>query len=317
VLSAQQKRARNCALNHRREDKAMNVSADVAATIAADRSGPSHETARTFDLAPRRWKRFAEPALRGAAVFWYCAAVLGQLLFAVYVVGFYGRAALQGKPEEWNKVLSPGHVPGDTLGNLVLASHLAFAVVIIVGGALQLVPQIRRNWPAFHHWNGRVFLLSASIASIGGLIMIWTRKTGGDFSQHIAISLNALLILGFAGMTLRHAMARRIAVHRRYALRLFLVVSGGWFFRVGLMLWIVANQGPVGFDPKTFTGPFLVFLAFAQYLLPLAVLELYFLAQDRRDPRGQLAMAGGLVVLTLAMSAGIAAAAAIMWLPHL
>jgi len=79
----------------------------------------------------------------------------------------------------------------------------------------------------------------------------------------------------------------------------------------------VANQGPVGFDPKTFTGPFLTFLSFAQYLVPLAVLQLYLHAQERREPRGQLAMAGGLLVLTLAMMGGIAAAAAIMWLPHL
>lgn len=275
------------------------------------------DQALTFRAGPRRWEEFAAPALRAAATFWFGMAVLGQMLFAVYIAVFFGRAAAQGRLEDWNKVLQVGYVPGDTIGNLVLASHLLFAVAVTVGGALQLVPQIRRTWPRFHRWNGRVYLLAATVASIGGLIMIWTRKTGGDLSQHIAISINALLILAFAGMALRHALARQFDVHRRWALRLFLAVGGGWFFRVGLMFWIVVNHGPVGFDPKTFTGPFITFLSFAQYLVPLGVLQLYFHSQERRNPRGQFAMAGGLLVLTLAMMGGIAAAAAIMWLPHM
>jgi hypothetical protein len=294
----------------------MNTSA-FSTAVTADRADQTLGATPIFDAGRRRLERFADPALRAAAVFWFGVTVLGQLLFAFYVAVFYGRAAAQGRLEDWNKVLQVGYVPGDTVGNLVLGLHLLFAVVITAGGALQLVPRIRRTWPRFHRWNGRIYLLSAAVASVGGLIMVWTRKTGGDLPQDLAISINALLILGFAGMALRHALARRFDVHRRWALRLFLAVSGVWFFRIGLMFWIVVNQGPVGFDPKTFTGPFLTFLSFAQYLVPLGVLQLYLQAQERREPRGQLAMAGGLLVLTLAMMGGIAAAAAIMWLPHL
>ena len=82
-----------------------------------------------------------------AAAFWFSVAVLGQLLFAVYVAGFYGRAAVQGRPEIWNQVLPHGYVAGDTFLNLVLGLHLLFAVVVTVGGTLQLIPQIRRNTP--------------------------------------------------------------------------------------------------------------------------------------------------------------------------
>lgn len=266
--------------------------------------------------ATSRWRALSAATLRASAAFWLGAAVLGQLLFALYVAVFYGRAAAQGQLENWNKVLQAGYVRGDTLGNLVLVTHLLFAVLITVGGTLQLMPWLRKRWPRVHRINGRVYLGCAVIASVSGLIMIWTRKTGGDLSQHVAISINALLILAFAGMALRHALARRFDVHRRWALRLFLAVSGGWFFRIGLMFWIVANRGPVGFDPKTFTGPFLTFLSFAQYLVPLGVLQLYLFAQGR-GARAQFAMAATLLVLTLAMSGGIAAAAAIMWLPHL
>jgi hypothetical protein len=261
--------------------------------------------------------RIGAPALKVAATSWFVVAVLGQLAFVAYVIGFYGRAALQGRFEAWNKVLPHGYVAGDTFGNVIVSLHLAFATVVIVGGALQLMPAIRRVAPAFHRWNGRVYLGSVLLMSVGGLVMVWTRGTVGDLSQHIAISINALLIIAFAGMVLRHALARRIDAHRRWALRLFLVVAGVWFFRIGLMAWIVVNQGPVGFDPKTFAGPFLTFLAFAQYVLPLAVLELYLRAQAGRGSLQRIAVAACLFVLTLVTAGGVAAASMLMWLPRL
>ena len=271
---------------------------------------------RNIGNAQRR-ARLADQALRAAAALWTGVAVLGQLLFAAYVAGFFGRAALRGDFAAWNKVLPHGYVPGDTPGNLIVAMHLAFAVAILVGGAVQLVSLIRRRWPRVHRWNGRVYLFCAVVMSVGGLVMVWTRGAVGDLSQHVAISINALLILGCAGMALRHALARRIDAHRRWALRLFLVVGGVWFFRIGLMFWIVVNQGPAGFDPKTFTGPFLTVLAFAQYVVPLAVLELYLRARRDGSTAMRVATAALLGTLTLATLAGIAAAAAILWLPRL
>lgn len=200
----------------------------------------------------------------------------------------------------------------------MLALHLLFVVAIRIGGVLQLIPRIRRSAPAFHRWNGRAYPLAAAILGVGGLAMVWLRGgMVGDLTQHLGISLNALLILGFAGIAWRHARAQRFDLHRRWALRLLLAVSGVWLFRIGLMFWIVVNQGTVGFDSKSFIGPFLSFLSFAQYLLPLGVLERYFHAQKRRDPRGQLVMATALGILTLLMMVGIGAATAVLWLPHL
>jgi len=256
-------------------------------------------------------------ALDAAAVFWFVVVALGQLVFVAYIAGFYGRAALRGDFSAWNAVLPHGYVPGDTFGNVVLGVHLAFAIVITLGGALQLTPAIRRVAPRFHRWSGRIYLFSALLMSVGGLVMGLTRRTVGDVSQHIATDINAVLILTFAALTLRHAMARRFDAHRRWALRLFLAVSGVWFFRVGLMAWLLANQRPVGFDPVTFSGPFLTLLAFAQYLLPLAVLELYFRARASTAAAPRLAMAAGLSLLTLVIAAGIVGASLMMWLPRM
>ncbi|TAJ53450.1 MAG: DUF2306 domain-containing protein [Nevskiaceae bacterium] len=255
--------------------------------------------------------------LRISGGLWLGTAVFGQALFAIYVAVFYGRAALQGRFQDWNKVLAHGYVPGQWLLNIVLGLHLIFVVLIIAGGALQLLPALRRRAPGFHRWNGRLYLLSAAILSLGGLALAWVRGTVGGAAQHISVSINALLILIFAGIAWRLARERRFDAHRRWALRLFLAVSGVWFFRIGLMLWLAIHQAPVGFDPKSFTGPFLSFLGFAQYLLPLAVLELYLRVQGRGRPGAQLAVAGGVLVLTLMTLGGVLAATMGMWLPRL
>ena len=61
----------------------------------------------------------------------------------------------------------------------------------------------------------------------------------------------------------------------------------------------------MGFDPATGSGPFLTFLSFAQYLVPLAILETYLRVQDRAGAPGRFAMAAGLFTITMVMGAGI------------
>jgi Predicted membrane protein (DUF2306) len=256
-------------------------------------------------------------ALNAAARLWFVTAVIGQLVFACAVAIFYGRATMRGDWVAWNKSMTHGYIPGDTIGNAAVAIHLAAAVMIIVAGALQLIPQIRLRAPTFHRWTGRLYMLFAFAVSIAGLYMIWFRGTVGDVSQHLATGLNAVLIMLCAAMALRYAIARDFIAHRQWALRLFLVVGGVWFFRVGLMLSFLIFKGPVGFDEQTFQGPFLTFLGCAQTLLPLAVLELYLRARARGSAPRRIAMAAGLFVLTVAMGAGIFAATLGMWLPNI
>jgi hypothetical protein len=255
----------------------------------------------------------AGASLNLAARFWFLTAVIGQWIFVAYVASFYGIAALRGDFTAWNK----RYIPGDFIGNVALAVHLVLAVIILAGGPLQLIPQLRRRAPAFHRWNGRIYLPAVFLTSMAGLYMVWVRGTAGDFVQHVGVSLDAVLIMIFAVLALRFALARDLATHRRWALRLFMVVNGVWFFRVGLMLWLFLNHGPAGFDPKTFTGPFLNFLSFANYLLPLAILEIYLQARDRGSAGHRFAVAAGLFVVTLAMAVGIFAATMVMWLPHI
>lgn len=260
---------------------------------------------------------FGQKFLAFAASFWFVTMVIGQWIFASYLLLFYGATAARGDLHLWKEKLTHGYVAGDFVGNAAVAAHLLFAVIIMVAGPLQLVPQIRARFPQFHRWNGRVYLLAVVAASIAGLYMLFVHGTVGGTVLMIAQSLDAVLILAFAGFALRAALQRDFTTHRRWALRLFMVVSAVWFFRVGLMLWLVIQQKPVGFDPTTFTGPFVSFIAFAQYLIPLLVLECYFRVQNSNSASLRVSMAALLVILTLVMALGIFGATMGLWSPNL
>jgi uncharacterized membrane protein len=256
----------------------------------------------------------ADTALKAAARFWFVVTVLGQLIFAFTVASFYLLTALRGDYHKWN--FTNGYIPGFSMGNTAVVLHVASAVIIMLAGAAQLVPQIRDRFPVFHRWNGRIYLLTAVTLSVAGLYMTWIRGSVGDLSVHLASTLGAVLIWLCGGMALRHALARDFKTHRRWALRFFLVVSGSWFFRIGFFLSFLIFKGPVGFDPVTFRGPFLTFMSFAQYLLPLGVLEIYLQAQDRPGALRRVAAAGMLFVFTLVMVAGLFAVGMTQWAPQ-
>lgn len=257
----------------------------------------------------------AASALKAAVRSWFVLTVIGQWVFAFAVASFYGLTALRGDYHGWGKFITHGHVPGDTAGNFAVAMHIGSAVAILSAGALQLVPQVRGRFPRFHRWSGRIYMLAAVGISVAGLYMTWVRGSIGDLSQNMGSTLNAVAIWVCAGMALRHAIARDFRRHRRWALRLFLVASAAYFYRIAFFLAMLIFRGPVGFDPVTFTGPFPTMMSFAQFLVPLAVLEIYLRAQESAGAIQRMATAGLLSVLTLAMIGGLFAITMAVWVP--
>ena len=263
-------------------------------------------------------EKLAGRALSVTATAWYVALVAGLWAFGVYIVGLYGLGAVTGNWERWNTVLPTGHGynRGDTAGNLALGVHLLMAVFVAFAGSLQLVPAIRAKAPRFHRWNGRAFIAVAFVIALSGLFIAFTRGAVAGTYMAIGNTLNAVLLMLCAGQALRFALKRRFDIHRRWALRAFVLMLGVFFYRLGMMLWFVANQAPVG-HTDAFDGPFDIFLAFAHVLGPLAILELYLLARDRGGAGAKLAMAGGMAVVTLATAAGGLFAIMGLWLPRL
>lgn len=175
---------------------------------------------------PDRWETLSRAALSGSVTVWLIVTLAGQVLFAAYVANFYGGAAIAGEYERWSKVLPRGFDATDPLGNAMLGLHLLLAVAWVLGGMLQLIPAVRLHAPALHRWNGRLYICFATALAVGGLWLVWVRGgVVGDLAQHLAISINALLILGCAAMAWRAARLRLYGDHRRWALRLFVVAT--------------------------------------------------------------------------------------------
>jgi hypothetical protein len=260
----------------------------------------------------------ADTTLAAAARLWFAAAVAGQWAFVSYIAGFYGAPTLQGHFEAWrhNRNLITGYVAGDGVGNLAFAVHVLLAALITTSGALQLTPTLRARAPAFHRWNGRAYVLTAFIMALGGLWLVWVRGTWLNVYGLAGSTMLASLIMLSAAMTVRHAMARRIDAHRRWALRLFMVANGVWFQRIGYTAWMILNRGPVGIGDHM-DGPFDIVWSFAAYLLPLAILEVYLRTRDHGSAPGKAAMAAALLSLTGVMGVGIAGAYLFMWRPLL
>ena len=254
--------------------------------------------------------------LKTVASIWFITAVLGQWIFAIYVGAFYGGAAIEGDFMKWNRVLPHGYIEGATMGNIAVATHVFFAVAILVGGPLQFIPGIRKRFKKFHRINGRLYTILVVLVSSSGLFMVLSRGTISGIVGDISIGMNALLIFVFSFLTIQKARLKNFEAHSQWAFRLFLVANGVWFFRIGLMFWLMIMGGPVGFDPETFRGPFLIFLGFGQYVLPLLIYQ-YYIKSKRGKPREKLVTSMLLLVCTLITGVGIFAATMGMWLPRL
>jgi hypothetical protein len=255
-------------------------------------------------------------ALQWSARAWFLVALAGQWLFAAYILLALLVPFLAGRPADVNRTgLITGYIAGDAVGNATLFAHLLAGALLSGGGLLQLVPALRRRWPGWHRWNGRVFLTLALAGALSGLCLTWIRGSRLSDISAIGISVNGVLILIAAAWAWRHAVMRRFEQHRRWAVRAFLLVSGVWTMRLGFMAWVILNQGPRGNTSKL-DGPFDVFWSFGCYLLPLAVAELYF-----RAARGGPVLRGvatGVLVLGTALTAlGVFGAWRAMWSPHL
>lgn len=96
----------------------------------------------------------------------------------MYIVAFY-LGALPGQHlDRWNDNL-PGLYSRHSLFALAaISAHLATGSVVLLLGP-QLIGVVRRRWPSFHRWCGRLYVLTAGLAGIRSLSFIVSRGTIG------------------------------------------------------------------------------------------------------------------------------------------
>lgn len=272
----------------------------------------------TLTPAPSsRLTPFADRLLRGSGIAWFAVALVGQAAFIGFILIFYGMRTVRGDFAAWNdKPLIDGYVAGDDTGNLVFITHVLLAAVVTLGGLMQLIPALRRRFPRLHRWTGRLFLILAIVMAVSGAWLTLVRGTWLSEVSADAILGDAVLILVFAALAWRRAVQRRFEAHRVWAMRTFMAVSGVWFLRVGLMGWVILNQGPVGMN-RTLSGPADIVLTFGSYLIPLVLLEIYVAAarSRRMTPKMLAAVLTGIAALYTAV--GVFGTVAFMWGPYL
>jgi Predicted membrane protein (DUF2306) len=253
--------------------------------------------------------------LRRSGQFWYLVALIGQIAFFVFIVMFYGTRTFGGDFAGWNdKPIVVGHVEGDAMGNFMFITHVFGATIISLGGMLQLLPVVRQRAPAFHRWLGRSFMVMALLMALGGIMMTWLRGEVDHLVGAVALTIDGALIVIFASIAWRLAAAGEIKAHSRWALRTFMVANAVWFLRLMMMGWAISTGG-WGLDGGLGAPAFLV-MQFACYLLPLVVLEFYFIAQDSSSEMTKRVVAGVIVGSSIYMAVGVIGAQSFMWGPY-
>lgn len=203
------------------------------------------------------------------------------LLFGLFILSFYFVALLQGNTEQWNEIL-PGlydiRTGSATIG---IGIHFAAGGIILVLGCIQLIRQVRENFPALHRWLGRIYVLASVLTAIGGLAFILIKGTIGGRVMDIGFAGYGLLMLLTAIETIRHARAGRMERHRAWAIRLFALAIGSWLYRMDYGFWLLFTDGIWHTD--TFSGGFDYFMDFFFYLPNLLVAELFIRRQSLPD----------------------------------
>lgn len=248
----------------------------------------------------------ANQALKYSTALWFITILLGQWFFFYYIIAFYGFSVINDNMEIWNRWEVMGVKPyhkGDFSGNLAFATHAIGAGIIAFGGALQLMPQVRKYLPKFHKYNGYVFLLTVLSLSVSGFYLVWIRDQGPLKLAGIGTSINGLLIITFAYFTIKRVIDKDIKNHRKWAIRLFLVSNAQWFLRLGAFSYLVTGT-MLGFSPRP-GDIFFPIWTFGCFVLPLATAELYFYAKEKGGVRAKSIISALLFILTVLMMIGM------------
>lgn len=221
----------------------------------------------------QRARRGAWRPWAGAAAL--AAAVLLALPFALYAARF-GASGLTTDLSGETYL----HTAADWRPNLGIFAHMLTGAALTLLAPLQLLPAVRRRWPALHRASGYALAALALVTALGGLAFIALRGTIGGPPMDAAFAAYGALLLLAAWEAPRHARRRDWARHRRWALRLAVLALGSWLYRLHYALWHVATGG-LASEPD-FSGAFDQAALWAFFLPYLLALEGWFRREGRR-----------------------------------
>lgn len=212
-------------------------------------------------------------------------ALAGLGLLFVAVQGFAWHAVARGVLALTGEAEALGRLAGSLTSNIAIFLHMILGGVATILAVLQWAGPVRARWPRVHRVAGRVLAPLALLTGIGGLTYIGLRGTIGGWPMNVGFGLYGALMVAAAIQTPRLARAGDYARHRRWGIRLIVLVLGSWIYRVhyGLLYGITCSMGEAycGMGSRSdFGGPFDLVMNFAFYLPYLALAEVWI----RRAP---------------------------------
>lgn len=235
-------------------------------------------------------------ALRWSARLLVATTWIAGAVFAAYIVVFFGGVALGGNGERWNESL-PGLYDANVPAAIVaIGSHFVAGSVLLLLGPIQLIGRLRRSMPALHRGLGRVYVVTAGLAGLGGLAFILAKGTVGGTVMDLGFGLYGALMVLCASMAFVHARAGRYERHRAWAIRLFALTVGSWLYRMEYGTWFLLSGG-LG-TGRGFSGWFDMVMAFFFYVPNLIIAEQFIRA--RRRQRGAWVELGWAALLLVA-----------------
>jgi hypothetical protein len=207
---------------------------------------------------------------------WTARALTGTVwtsaaLFGLYILCFYAAALFDGNIAKWNEGLPRLYESDTPIATAGIGLHFAAGGIILALGCIQFVGSIRTRYPIVHRSIGRIYVTAAFLAGVGGLTFIIAKGTIGGATMNVGFALYGLLTAGTAIETYRHARARRLDIHREWAMRLFALAIGSWLYRMEYGFWFLLADGAGHL--KDFSGGFDKFMAFFFYVPNLLVVE--------------------------------------------
>jgi hypothetical protein len=230
---------------------------------------------------------FAPPAWTDAAVRVSGAALAGVVwissaIFGAYILIHYVGAMPAGTMEDWNATLPDLYEAQTPAASAGIGLHFVAGALLLLLGPVQLIGGIRARAPAVHRWIGRVYAAAAFLAGVGGLAFIAMKGAVGGVMMSVAFAAYGALMVLAAVQTVRHAMARRIDVHRAWAIRLFALAIGSWLYRMGYGLFFAFAGSDNPGHTELFSGWFDHVMNWAFFVPPLIVAELFIRARRER-----------------------------------
>lgn len=245
---------------------------------------------------------------------WFICLVLAQITFAIYLSFGYGLTSITSGLSEWNRFNQTAYVANDGLGNTMYAAHVLLAIIMMLGGSLQLVPSLRNRFRTFHRYNGRLFITLACTISVAGMYLIVVRGTVGNTLMHSLTAFSGIVVLVSSFFAIQAAKKRNFALHQIWAIRLYLAANGVLFFRLMIFAWMI-SFGTLGINTEDFTGPTVVTVSVFSYVMPLLIAELVRYTKKSAKPFLHFLCASLLFIISLVFIGGLIAITIANWYP--